>query len=194
MINQLMRWEIINTYIEKYKFKSYLEIGVQNGVCFSKVQCKKKVGVDPDTTSKATVHKTSDDFFKANKEKFDIIFIDGLHHYEQVEKDFLNAYSALSNNGVIILHDCNPLQEAHQVVPRASKVWNGNVWKYAYRLCKMFNCVTIESDCGCLVFDSNNISGDFIDVSLHGIDWDFLQQNRKEVLNLTSVTQWLKTI
>jgi hypothetical protein len=28
-----------------------------------------------------------------------------------------------------VLHDCNPLQEIHQRVPRASGAWNGDVWK-----------------------------------------------------------------
>ena len=30
---------------------------------------------------------TSDDFFKQNKNKYDCVFIDGLHIYDQVKRD-----------------------------------------------------------------------------------------------------------
>ena len=48
------------------------------------INCKKKVGVDP--VSGGTIRVTSDNFFRTNKEKFDCIFIDGLHKYAQVKK------------------------------------------------------------------------------------------------------------
>ena len=37
---------------------------------------------------------TSDTFFKNNKDKFDVIFLDGLHTYEQTIKDINNAIKA----------------------------------------------------------------------------------------------------
>jgi predicted O-methyltransferase YrrM len=50
----------------------------------------------------------SDDFFKKNEEwdgKFDIIFVDGDHRYEQSKKDLGNAMKAIKPNGIIYLHD-----------------------------------------------------------------------------------------
>ena len=61
---------------------------------------------------------TSDEFFEQNKEKFDIVFIDGLHHSEQVYKDILNSLNILNEDGTIICHDMNPTEEFRQIVPR----------------------------------------------------------------------------
>ena len=72
---------------------------------------------------------TSDEFFKKNKEFFDLVFIDGLHHYEQVKKDINNSLSFLKKDGVILLHDCLPSNVFDQAVPRCTYKWNGDVWK-----------------------------------------------------------------
>ena len=72
---------------------------------------------------------TSDDFFKDNKEKFDTIFIDGLHIDEQVQKDIENSLNALNEGGTIVMHDCKPLSEEAQIFPRIQIAWNGDVWK-----------------------------------------------------------------
>ena len=62
------RTEILNFLVEKNGYTSYLEIGVQAGKNFADVKVAFKVGVDPDSTSsKATHHLTSDDFFKKNR-------------------------------------------------------------------------------------------------------------------------------
>ena len=86
-----------------------------------------KIGVDP--FSGGTVRDTSDNFFKNNKIKFDIIFIDGLHEYDQVKKDITNSLLYLNDGGVIFLHDCMPERFIYQAVPRATGTWNGDVWK-----------------------------------------------------------------
>ena len=47
---------------------------------------------------------TSDEFFeKYPEEKFDVIFIDGLHHYDQCQKDTINALKKLNESGIILL-------------------------------------------------------------------------------------------
>ena len=72
---------------------------------------------------------TSDEFFLNNNDKFDIIFIDGLHQYEQVIKDVKNSLNCLTKNGIILLHDCLPRTLWNQVYPRINSDWNGDVWK-----------------------------------------------------------------
>jgi len=47
----------------------------------------------------------SNEFFKNNKEKFDIILIDGDHCYEQSKKDLENSLMSINEGGVIIIHD-----------------------------------------------------------------------------------------
>ena len=123
----IYRWNLIQHIIDKYSFKNYLEIGCDKNQSFSKINIKNKVGVDP--VSGGTIRDTSDNFFKINKDKFDIIFIDGLHHYEQVSKDIKNSLKILNQNGFILIHDCLPRSIAHQAIPRYRGSWNGDVWK-----------------------------------------------------------------
>lgn len=125
--NKSKRYNIINNIIKKKIFTSYLEIGCFKDENFNQIEIKKKVGVDP--VSGGTIRDTSDNFFLMNKDFFDIVFIDGLHIYEQVKKDILNSLKILNNNGVIILHDCLPLKIRDQMVPRSHEHWNGDVWK-----------------------------------------------------------------
>ena len=47
----------------------------------------------------------SDSFFTNNKEKFDVIYIDGSHESIQVYKDMNNAWNFLNVDGIIICDD-----------------------------------------------------------------------------------------
>lgn len=107
------RCDIINYFIKTRGYKTYLEIGVEKGLLISNVNCEIKIGVDPNPLcsqeiyEKHIVKATSDEFFKLldENEKFDIIFIDGDHHYQQIIKDIHNSLKHLSSNGIILLHD-----------------------------------------------------------------------------------------
>tara|TARA_B100000579_G_C22587456_1_gene736450 strand:+ start:85 stop:801 length:717 start_codon:yes stop_codon:yes gene_type:complete len=121
------RDKILQKIIDIKKYKSYLEIGCFNDDLFNNIKCQRKVGVDP--YSGGTIRKTSDEYFKENIEKFDCIFIDGLHRYFQVKKDIENSLSCLNENGIILLHDCLPNNYYEQAIPRCQYNWNGDVWK-----------------------------------------------------------------
>jgi len=124
------RTELINDLILKHKYNSYLEIGVQNTKSnFDHIIAGHKVGVDPDPKAGATFALASDDFFKQNKSKFDIVFIDGLHESDQVIKDIKNSFAVLKDGGTILVHDCLPTTKEMQQVPRISRTWTGDVWK-----------------------------------------------------------------
>ena len=123
----LYRWDLIQYLIDKYSFKKYLEIGCDDDASFSKIKIEKKIGVDP--FSGGTIRDTSDNFFKNNNDFFDIIFIDGLHIYDQVIKDINNSLKFLNKDGFILIHDCLPRTKAHQAIPRYRGSWNGDVWK-----------------------------------------------------------------
>ena len=47
----------------------------------------------------------SDEFFKKNSQKFDVIYVDGYHRNDQVYKDCKNSWKFLNNNGVMICDD-----------------------------------------------------------------------------------------
>tara|TARA_B100000900_G_scaffold263070_1_gene224353 strand:+ start:1098 stop:1775 length:678 start_codon:yes stop_codon:yes gene_type:complete len=121
------RWDLIEYLIKKNNYKNYLEIGCDKNQLFTKVNIENKIGVDP--VSGGNVRKTSDDFFKENKSSFDIVFIDGLHTYEQVKRDILNSVNCLLDEGIILVHDCMPDSLGKQAVPRYKMQWNGDVWK-----------------------------------------------------------------
>jgi hypothetical protein len=87
------RFDIINHLISVNNYKSFLEIGTQNQINFSNVNIDHKVCVDPDPESNPTYLMTSDEFFKINKSKFDIVFIDELHHADFVYRDIINSLS-----------------------------------------------------------------------------------------------------
>ena len=56
--------------------------------------------------NKIKINKTTSDiFFKKNKKKFDIIYVDGAHNKEQVKSDSLNALKYLNKDGIIIFDD-----------------------------------------------------------------------------------------
>ena len=139
------RWELMNYLIKKYGLTNYLEIGVNDGLCIRQIVAEHKDGVDPYPGSEvggAIVPEinypiTSDSFFdliKGHDIKYDMIFIDGLHHSTQVDKDVQNALNHITDDGFIILHDCNPLVYEMQLVPRVTGLWNGDVWKSIARL------------------------------------------------------------
>lgn len=186
------RTNIINTLLKNNKGKKYLEIGVYNGDNLKNVNCEYKIGVDPDPSSKATVFVTSDEFFKYNKENFDVIFIDGLHHKDQVLKDINNSLSFLNNNGFIVCHDMNPEKEEHQVIPYTGGVWNGDCWKAFVQLRRIrpdLEMFVIDSDYGCGVIRKGK--QEIVEIK-EEITWQNFVKNKKNWLNLISVKEFME--
>ena len=110
----------------------YLEIGCDLNVLFDSVASINKVGVDP--ACGGTHRMTSDEFFADNSEVFNVVFIDGLHEYEQVYRDAINALHAVNIGGYIAFHDFLPKSWKEHHVPRISSAWTGNCWKLAVQL------------------------------------------------------------
>ncbi len=178
----MRRNEVINKLIEMNGYTSYLEIGVDNpNNCFNLIQCQRKVGVDPNRGG--TVKATSDTFFRTNKEKFDIGFIDGLHHAPQVIKDVENLLRVLNTGGAIVVHDICPKSELMQRVPRETGEWTGDAWKaWAYFRATKRNLkmIAIDSDHGIGIIKRGRqtlYTGKYD-------TYDDYVENRKEILNL----------
>ena len=142
------RISFISLATQKFKNCRYLEIGCEINTCFSSIPVINKIGVDPE--SGGNIRETSDNFFKNNKKEFDVIFVDGLHIYEQCRKDIINSLKFLNRNGFIFLHDMIPRSWIEENVPRLEKVWSGNVWKVALELIKTkgIDFFVIEADHG----------------------------------------------
>ena len=123
----------------------YLEIGVEYGTTYKNIHFINKTGVDPDPKfeDETLVKLTSDDFFAGNKNKFDVIFIDGMHQIEYVINDFNNSVNILNQGGYIFIDDILPLNYNEQLkVPNFNcyennilkyrEPWTGDVWKMLY--------------------------------------------------------------
>lgn len=115
---------IVAAELSRFERPRYLEIGVNTGVLFLHVRAAGKLGVDPiarvprlkrlahpNTLLRGhLVEATSDEFFSGldPEERFDVVFVDGDHRFEQSLRDVENALAHLSEGGVILIHDCDP--------------------------------------------------------------------------------------
>jgi len=200
--SEIKRYHIINYLIEKYGLQNYLEIGVFQGENIRLINAPHKDGVDPGAEGyvvpEVNYAITSDAFFDLIKEhediKYDIIFIDGLHHSDQVEKDIKNSIRHIVDGGFIILHDCNPVSYDAQLVPRQTIAWNGDVWK-AFVECKLnmrgFEFCVIDTDFGVGVIRTTTDKTHSFQPDT--IDWNNFDANRKELLNLITWDEFKTT-
>jgi len=196
----MYRYDIINHFITKLNLKSYLEIGVFDGECLQKINCEIKDGVDPGFENGRSVgvnyRMTSDEFFNSNQNKiYDIIFIDGLHHSEQVDIDIENSIKQTSENGIIILHDCNPPTLNHTLIPRVQSQWNGDVYKSILKFRKNninHEYFTVDSDwgVGVIIKNSSGKTSKIGDFNLGINNWDYFDMNRNELLNIITVDEF----
>ena len=185
------RWDLIEYLIKKNNYKNYLEIGCDKNQLFSKVNIDNKIGVDP--VSGGNVRKTSDDFFKKNKSNFDIVFIDGLHTYEQVKKDILNSVNCLLDEGIILVHDCMPDSLGKQAVPRYKMQWNGDVWKAIVDLRQQENLeiYTCEIDQGiAIIKKKKNTSTLKLDKPINKLKFKDYFNNYKEYMRVISLEKF----
>ena len=186
----MTRTQIINELIKKHNYKSMLEIGVDTGFNRRFCQYETYIGVDPNAATPATHHVTSDEFFRKNKETFDIIFVDGLHEAEQVYKDIKNSLKVLNEGGTIVCHDMSPIQEIHQRVPRVTQIWNGDCWKAFLQLRTEHNDLTmrtVNTDWGCGIIQRGKQTKLKV---VEPVTYENLEINRNKWLNLITVEEF----
>ena len=135
------RQAFVNKCLNKFDNPTYLEIGVSYNELFNSIPLKlsNKYGVDPKMGGNFRMN-SDEFFFKYPNIKFDVVFIDGLHHYEQVQKDTINSIKHLNKKGIILIHDILPRNKFEEFVPRKQLVWSGDVWKVAVELTNNRNC------------------------------------------------------
>lgn len=205
-VYKTFRYDIINSFIKKYNYINYLEIGVNKGLNIREIIAEHKDGVDsgregvfaPETNYRLT----SDEFFDLIKDhdiKYDIIFVDGLHHDYQVYKDIINSLNHITSNGTIICHDINPLWEITQrneAFPGCG-CWNGSCWKAWVKLKAERNDLemyVVDTDHGCGVIKRGKQNLIKLPTEAFSLDFSYLDYNRKELLNLISVEDFFKKI
>lgn len=200
----MLRSDIVNSFIKKYNYKTYLEIGYGNGDTFHKIELpvEDKIGVDggggtPQGDAYVT-RMTSDKFFELNKKftnkKFDIIFIDGSHLWEDVENDMSNSLECLNEGGTIVMHDCNPESVHWQERSQSPLVpgWNGDTWKAFVKFRstrKDLEMFVVDSDFGCGVLRYGSQKPLNLDLP-KSLIYEAFEPNKKEWLNLISIEEF----
>ena len=137
-------FELLSRFHKFLKPNSYLEVGVSFGQSLAQaLPTTLAIGIDP---RQAINHKivaqtkmfimTSDKFFEQqnlsqilNGQALEMAFIDGLHTFQQVLRDFLNIERFSSPETVILIHDCMPVDPVTASADRKSGFWTGDVWK-----------------------------------------------------------------
>ncbi len=122
--------------------RTYLEIGVHEGHSLALVEPgTRTVGVDPEPKATSPppdttiIASTSDGFFERPDigdlldGGVDLAFVDGLHLFEQTLRDIANVERHASTDGVILVHDCLPIDAVTSARERSTMVWSGDVWK-----------------------------------------------------------------
>ena len=185
------RWDLIEHLDNKYKFSNYLEIGCNDDELFSRIKTKNKIGIDP--VIGGNIKITSDAFFLKNKLKFDCVFIDGLHIYDQVKRDIVNSAKFLNENGFILVHDCLPRSISNQAVPRYKLTWNGDVWKAIVDLrrdpnLEIFTCLADEGIS--IIQNKKNSNILKIDKKISEIKFKDFYYNHQEYMRIISFDQF----
>ncbi|MGG5486102.1 class I SAM-dependent methyltransferase [Gaetbulibacter sp. PBL-D1] len=199
------RTVIINYILSKFNRETvYLEIGVRNPKTnFNKINSHVKFGVDPGYAFKENpvdFKMTSDEFFNQLEQgnvlssniKFDVIFIDGSHLAEQVDKDIENALKYIKEDGFIVMHDCNPPTQWHAreeidyTFSPAGTSWNGTTWKafVKWRSSEDVTSCCIDADWGIGVLSPNKSVGNTIKFTNVFFEYNTFSKDRKRILNL----------
>lgn len=198
--------------------KNYLEIGVENGHIFFRVKSTFKVAVDPKflfdfsrRLGKALINpynfnnqyfeKTSDAFFAQDAQrvfsakKLQLALVDGMHEYQYALRDVENTLRYMQENGVVVMHDCNP-----QTAGAAGRFedwevgeWNGDVWRTIIHLRSQRPDLTvfvldIDQGLGIVTRQKPDAMLDFTPAQIQALTYDELVQNREKWLNLKPAT------
>jgi len=173
----IARHTVVNRLLSLYDRPSYLEVGVCTGETFDSVVAPVKVAVDPNflfdheaperQVEGSTYHPiTSDEYFGSvvpEDQVFDVIFLDGLHTFEQTLRDLLNALGHLSPQGVIVIDDVRPssylsslpqrgrARRARKATGDPDRAWSGDVYRLVYFIdtfCQQLSLRTIADNHG----------------------------------------------
>lgn len=142
-------YDWLEYFHDNLKPSAYVEIGLGHGRSLALASKNtRSIGIDPyqgfwenlnyvSPDNPATLYPlASDDFFKQHdlrqeigNETFDLAFIDGLHLFEQVLKDFINLERYARKDSVVLIHDCLPVDAIVAERERCTGFWTGDVWR-----------------------------------------------------------------
>ena len=139
-----MTWvDVVNGFIAARAYKSYLAVGQEAVGSSGLVKCSRKYGLPSILGETVT-------------EKFDLVFIDGIHDAAECLESIEAAFSVLSAGGVVAVHDCLPGTPAMASDTRCPGAWCGDVfkavaWYFSRAGCL---CYTVDAAYGVGIVDS----------------------------------------
>lgn len=172
MNNISTRFGRLNAIARLIDASSYLEIGVRKGATFNRVNVKNKHAVDPKFTFDYNLFQSeSIKFFEVKSDKFfcdlwkssiqyDLIFLDGLHVFEQTLRDLLNCLSFVHEESIILIDDTLPTHYAASQKMKSDQSflrksgdnidnsWMGDVYKivpFVHDFLPMYSYLTFPS-------------------------------------------------
>jgi hypothetical protein len=193
---------------------SYMEIGTAEGTSLAKMKCDAlcidpnfRIATAPALTRRRTLfhQMTSDEFFATYNVRDifpagpDICFLDGLHRFEFLLRDFINIEAICRRNSLILMHDCLPVNErmAERTMridegedPSTRSAWTGDVWRILPTLKQhrpdlrimaldcgptgLIACTHLDPDSGILARNYDRIVDDGMNLSLGSLGVDQL--------------------
>jgi len=160
-----------------------------------------KILINPYNLFNRYIEKKSDDFFAEDAprlfadRKCNLSLIDGMHEFDFALRDVENTLKYLSEDGIIIMHDCNPVTKQEACTFEEWKAngfkgqWNGDVWKTIMHLRAFrddINVFVLDFDQGLGVITRRKpenrlaISRD----DLHRFTYEDFDKNRSHWINL----------
>ncbi len=145
--------DFVRAMLARKGARNYLEIGVHNGSSLALAECP-SIGVDPKFVfdrnpmgGKRVLHlyqMGSDEYFRDHDPRVifggpvDVAFLDGMHRFEYLLRDFINTERVCGPNSLIMMDDCLPVnlemtERQHRADQRKDTQlagwWTGDVWK-----------------------------------------------------------------
>lgn len=146
--------KVLRALFETGRYDTYLEIGTSTGGTLV-LATGRAIAIDPAFGMKRNVmpgksvlhafQTTSDAFFETEDpialmkgSTMDLAFLDGMHLFEFLLRDFINTEKVCAPGSLILMHDCLPLnrlmaqRQMSGGEPRVDRYygwWTGDVWK-----------------------------------------------------------------
>ncbi len=211
----MLKQNIINNLGKKFGFTSYLEISsIITGHVYNKIDdniftTKSAIyyipeGVDPKICNRKDISVQQNKYeyhhnrISDENIKYDIVFVDPWHTYEQSLLDMETALKFVSPNGIIVIHDCCPYDKS-LIGPYKKGAWCGQTYesfidfRYAHKDIEIF-CINADYGCGVAsMVPRFNIIGSFDDYDKSKItDWDYFNNNKIQLVNLIESEDFAK--
>jgi hypothetical protein len=211
----LYKYDIVNRLGGDFKLSSFLEISSDStGFCFDKVDqrifpVKDILCYFPpempssfhpvgrvDVAEEIQSYESQRQKIRDKHKKYDLVFVDPWHTYEQSWQDLETALECVSHNGFIVVHDCCPTAE-RLIGPYKKGAWCGQTYeafidfRYAHQDLDIL-CVNDDYGCGIISMSPRF----FVGKPSFGYEkdkieqWDYFNANKKELLHLVEPEEY----